>query len=137
MEQEFFPVVQGVPGLTAGPLGSMVDKAHSDPQSLFNILLSPDALKAIPDSMQQALLPPLKTALADSLQLVFLIAMLIIAAGIIISFFMGNGRVEHKSERPAAEEAGLTLFTDGLATEAELAAELVPDLISNKLPTKK
>lgn len=129
MEQEFFPIVQSVPGLTVGPLAETINKAHTDPQSLFNMLLSPNTLQMIPVSVQQVLLPPLKTALADSLQLVFLVSMGVIIAGVVISLFMGSARIEKKEERAAAEEAGMTLFAEGLATEVELAAELVPDLI--------
>ncbi|MDF2929181.1 MAG: drug resistance transporter, EmrB/QacA subfamily, partial [Anaerospora sp.] len=42
MEQEFFPLVASRPDLQSGPLGSMLAEAHSNPQSLFNILLSHD-----------------------------------------------------------------------------------------------
>ncbi|WP_217805838.1 MDR family MFS transporter [Sporomusa malonica] len=137
MEQEFFPLVQGAAGLTAGPLAGVIEKAHDDPQSLFNMLLSPETVKMIPDNLQQVLLPPLKTALADSLQLVFLVSMFVIIAGVIISLFMGNAKVESKADRPAAEQAGVTLFAEGLATEVEIAAELVPDLISGDRAARK
>ncbi|WP_371379830.1 MDR family MFS transporter [Sporomusa aerivorans] len=137
MAQEFFPVLQGNAALATGELGAMLDKAHTDPQSLFNMLLSPEALQVIPAGVQQALLPPLKIALADSLQLVFWVAAVIVAAGIVISLFMGDARVNGKTDRPAAEEAGVLLFAEGLAAETELAAELVPDLIQGKNDSKK
>lgn len=129
MEKEFFPLVQSTPGLTTEPLSAIIGRAHTDPQILFNMLLSPEALKAIPATVQQALLPPLKTALADSLQLVFLVSMFVMGAGIIISLFIGDSRVQGKVERAATEEAALTLFAEGIAVEVELAAELVPDLL--------
>jgi MFS family permease len=131
MEKEFFPIVQGDAGLMGGPLAGVIQEAHSDPQSLFNMLLSPDLLKIIPATLQQVILPPLKTALADSLHLVFLVSMFVILAGVLISLFMGNSKVKRKADRPAAEDAGVILFAEGLATEVELASELVPDLISD------
>lgn len=137
MEQNFFPVIKGVPMLQSGPLGTMVQTAHEDPQALFNILLSPATLEAIPLPIQQILLPPLKAILADSLHLVFLVAMAIILVGMLMSYFMGDAGLVKKVERPIAEEAGLTLFAEGVATEMEIAAELVPDLIEGRKPDPK
>lgn len=133
MEQEFFPVVQEVSGVTGdSPLTGIINKAHTDPQSLFNMLLSPETITMIPGNLQQVLLPPLKTALADSLHLVFWVAMFILLAGVVISLLLGSAKIESKVERPAAEEAGITLFAEGLTTETEIAAELVPDLIGRE-----
>lgn len=136
MEKEFFPIIQGIPGLAVEPFAGIVAKAHMDPQSLFNILLSPEAIKAMPGGIQQVLLPTLKTALADSLQLVFLVAMAVLVVGFIVSFFMGDSKIAGKADKPAAEDAGITLFAEGLITEAELAAELVPDLLSETVPLR-
>lgn len=105
LEQDFFPAVERVPGLSAGPFGSMLAKAQSDPQGLFNTLLSPDTLKHIPVQLQQILLPPLKTALADSLHSVFLVAMGIMVLGILVSLLMGQERVTN--EAPKAVRRGI------------------------------
>lgn len=137
MEQKFFPVINGVPMFQSGSLGAMVQKAHEDPQALFNILLSPATLEAIPLPVQQILLPPLKAVLADSLHLVFLVAMAIILVGMLISYFMGDAGLKKKVERPVAEESGLMLFAEGVVTEMEIAAELVPDLIEGRKPDPK
>lgn len=94
LQKDFFPVIQGIPGLQAGPFGSMLEKAHSNPQSLFNALLSPETMKNIPEKMQQVLLPPLKTTLADSLHLVFLVATCIALLGLAVSLLMGNAKVQ-------------------------------------------
>jgi len=96
LQQKFFPVVQGIQGLQGGPFGGMLAKMSSDPQGLFNALLSPNTLKKIPIQLQHVLLPPLKAALADSLHLVFLVAMFIMILGVIASLQMGNARVELK-----------------------------------------
>ena len=135
MNQDFFPVVIKA-GLLQGPLASMLEKARSDPHSLFNILLSPHTLAAIPLEQQRLLLPPLKTALTESLQVVFWVAALIAAAGIVVSLFIGSAKVESKPQRTLREEAGITLFAEGI-TEVELAAEMVPDLIEGEKKGKK
>jgi len=133
MEEEFFPLIQNRPDLQAGPLNSMLVAAHSHPQSLFNVLLSPDSVQQIPAEVQQILLPPLKATLADSLQTVFFVAMAITIVGIAISFLMGNAGIEKKNNPPATvEQAGITLFAEGFVTETEIAAELVPDLLEDK-----
>jgi EmrB/QacA subfamily drug resistance transporter len=136
MRQDFFPVIQNVPGLSQGPLSSMLANAQEDPRSLFNILLSPDMLRMIPTDLQQVILPLLKAALSESLHIVFWVAMLIAIAGIIVSLLMGDAKLEGKSERKTIEEAGLTLFADGIP-EVELASELVPDLIAGVQTKKK
>ncbi|WP_460000477.1 MDR family MFS transporter [Paradesulfitobacterium aromaticivorans] len=94
LQNDFIPAVQKIPGLATGPFAGMLAKAKSDPQSLFNMLLSPEALKSIPQQLQQVMLPPLKNALADSLHLVFLVAMGIVMVGIVASLMVGNARIE-------------------------------------------
>lgn len=132
MEQEFFPLVASRPDLQSGPLGSMLAEAHSNPQSLFNILLSHDTIQQIPLEVQQILLPPLKITLADSLQTVFFVAMAVTIVGVAISFLMGSAGIEKKNKPPTIERAGVTLFAEGFATETEIAAELIPDLIDDQ-----
>lgn len=129
MRQEFFPVIENIPLAATGAIAEMLVKAQTDPRSLFNILLSPETLHRMTANMQQLLLPALKTALADSLHIVFWVAMVVSLAGILVSLLMGGTRLNNKAERPDAEQAGVTLYADGLAAEIELAADLVPDLI--------
>ena len=128
MEKDFFPFIRNVPELTHGPLAAQLVKAHDDPLSLYNVLLSPEALGLIPAAAQQVLLPPLKNSLAESLQVVFWVAMLIAAAGLVISLLIGNASLKRKPDKPETD-AGVILFAEGIAPEVELASELVPDLI--------
>ncbi|TWH44978.1 MDR family MFS transporter [Sporomusa sp. KB1] len=130
MEKEFFPKINGLPELQTGPLTALFAKAHSDPHGLFNILLNPEAITIIPADLQQIILPPMKNALADSLHSVFLVAMFIVIAGIFVSSFLGNARVEKEREEPVG--VGVKLYAEGIGSEMELAAELVPDLIENE-----
>lgn len=97
LKSDFIPAVQGLPNTQAGPLASMLAKADTDPQGLFNILLSPDTLGNIPQQLQQVMMPPLKLALASSLHYVFLVAMGIVFIGIVVSLLMGNARIERET----------------------------------------
>ncbi len=137
LEQQLFPQLPGLAALQGGPLAAAFAKARSDPHALFNILLSPEAVAAIPADLRAALLPPLKSVLADSLQMVFLVAMFITIAGILVSLLLGDARIEKAPSKAVLEEAGDTLFAEGLAVEAELAAELVPDLLAVRPAGKK
>jgi MFS family permease len=128
MRQDFFPVIQTLPGISQSPLAPILTKAQEDPHSLFNILLSPDMLRIIPADLQQLFLPPLQATLAESLHIVFWTAMVIAVAGVIISLLIGDARLESKPKREAMEEAGLLLYAEGIP-EVELASELVPDLV--------
>jgi EmrB/QacA subfamily drug resistance transporter len=136
MEKEFFPSLQNV-SVLLGPLTPMFEKAHTEPLSLFNVLLSPDTVAMIPPNLLGILLPPLKTALADSLHIVFWVAMFISIIGIVISLLMGDARLGKKRDRTLIEEAGVTLFTEGITPEVEISAELVPDLIENERKPQK
>jgi EmrB/QacA subfamily drug resistance transporter len=133
MAKDFFPKVAVLPQLQNGPIGVMLEKAHSDPHSLFNILLSPEALGMIPVDSQQVLLSPLKNALAESLQVVFLAAMFIALAGVGFSLLIGNNPIVKKTSTSQLEDAGVVLFAEGVAVEVELAAELVPDLVGEDI----
>ena len=136
MEKEFFPSLQNS-SVLLGPLTPMFEKAHTEPLSLFNVLLSPDTVAMIPPNLLGVLLPPLKTALSDSLHIVFWVAMFISVIGIVISLLIGDARLGKKSDRTLIEEAGVTLFTEGITPEVEISAELVPDLIENERKPQK
>jgi EmrB/QacA subfamily drug resistance transporter len=134
IEKEFFPQLQDLSEFQAGPLATIFAKAHTDPHALFNILLNPEATKMIPSDLYPFILPSLKNALAASLHFVFLVAMFITIAGIFVSSLLGNAKVEKEAKKPTAQDAGVKLFAEGIASEMELAAELVPDLIAEKRP---
>lgn len=104
LNKDFFPKVKSIPALNVGDFGKMISKAHSDPQSLFNLLLNKDALNKIPKDIQNILLPPLKNALSNSLNTVFFVAGCVIVLGIITSFFMGNARIIKRTHRSMLEE---------------------------------
>lgn len=76
----------------------MLQNAHNDPQSLFNTLLSPEILNKIPSQLQQIMIPPLKSALADSLHTVFFVCTIIVLLGIPASFLLGESKIKNKTK---------------------------------------
>lgn len=136
METAFFPSIQGMPGTVTDSLDMLLAKAPDDPHSLFNMLLSPETLGAIPADVQQILLPPLKMVLAESLQVVFFTAMFVAIAGFFTSLLIGKAGLKQQSGKYPAEQAGATLLAEGIAAEVELTAEMVPDLITEEREDK-
>lgn len=117
LQKDFFPVIQSIPGLQAGPFGSMLEKVYTNPQGLYNVLLSTETIRSIPENLQQVLLPPLKATLADSLHVVFLVAMCIAILGIVVSLLIGNAKVERAEAKERRKSKGnVSLKEDLLET---------------------
>lgn len=132
LERDFFPVI-AAQGLLAVPeLQPLWAKAQVDPHSLFNMLLSPEWLQHLPAAWQDVVLSPLKMALAESLQPVFVAGMLVALAGTVVSLLTGASRLTKKRQRPPVEEGAVTLLAEGMAAEVELTPGAVPDLIEER-----
>jgi len=129
MNRDFFPKVAALPDLQTGAVHGMLENAYSAPYSLFNLLLSPEALAVIDQNKQQFLLPPLKSALAESLRIVFLAAMVVGLIGVAFSLRIGKISIVEKPSKSRSEDAGVLLFAEGVGMKSEIAAELVPDLV--------
>jgi MFS family permease len=61
-----------------------------DPQRLYSFLLSPEAIQKIPVSVQQSMIPILKTTFVESLHYVFLTGLLIVMVGFFLAGFLGK-----------------------------------------------
>lgn len=131
LEKDFFPKMEQIPGVHASQFGQILDNAHTNPQGLFNILLSPDAMKKIPESLHDIMILPLKTSLQGSLHLVFLVAMCIAITGIFMSLLLGKAKLEKREDNPSLQESGRELVAEGLGT-GKLFERDEPDLINEK-----
>ncbi|MGA2546699.1 MAG: MDR family MFS transporter [Rectinemataceae bacterium] len=78
--------------LGAKVVDSLASKAETDPQGLFTQLLSPSSMNALPAKVREALLPPLKDCLAQSVHLMLLIAAALAVLGIVASLFVRTHR---------------------------------------------
>jgi len=116
LQNDLFPKINGIKALNTGVIGSSIEKAHTNPQSLFNLLLKPDMFNRLNADMKNALVVPLKFALADSLRLVFLAAAFIALAGAFIGYFVGNDRIS-KPPKVEADEREFEMINPALAEE--------------------
>jgi EmrB/QacA subfamily drug resistance transporter len=80
--------------LGAKVVDTLASKAETDPQGLFTQLLSPSSMNALPPKVREAILPPLKDCLAQSVHLILLIAAALAVLGIIASLFVRTSRGE-------------------------------------------
>jgi EmrB/QacA subfamily drug resistance transporter len=77
----------------------------NDPQALYSMLLSPDALRKIPAAMQQVLVPVLKNSLVSALHDVFLFGAVFVLLGLLIIPLLGKIRLSRKQEVSVPGEA--------------------------------
>lgn len=116
LKNDFVPKLEqigdNVPDVAA-MTGSMIAEAETNPQGLFNQLLNPAALNAISPSIADEIVPPLKNALSESIQIVFLVACFIALAGLVSSLFLGNGRLparnKNKTGNTGQNDSGKTV----------------------------
>ncbi len=100
LEKEFIPSLANFKGIEKIPaFADMLKNIETNPQALFNMLLSPEFLHKIPQNIQTMIIPPLKNALAESLHTIFLVAAGILLIGFIISLFMGNAKIERQERK--------------------------------------
>ena len=64
------------------------DMIHTDPQGLYSMLFSPEALKQMPEAFANSIVPILKNSLVDSLHTVFLTGLVFIVVGAIFTIFL-------------------------------------------------
>lgn len=91
--------------LGAKVVDTLASKAETDPQGLFTQLLSPSSMNALPAKVREAILPPLKDCLSQSVHLILLIAAALAVVGIVASLFIRTEKpVLAQGEGQAASE---------------------------------
>lgn len=101
LHQDFIPKLDHLPAQAAPMVTQMKDMIETSPQGLYSSLLSPDLLKKIPQTMQDALFPTLKTTLVQSLEIVFLSGLGFILVGLVLSFFIGKIQISGDKKKKA------------------------------------
>jgi MFS family permease len=76
-----------------------------------------------------------KQAFADSVRHIFFISIFIVAAALVVTFFLKEIPLR-KTNRPVAEEAGAELLAEGVAGPGPIPAEFEPDLGEEAVPAK-
>lgn len=112
LDQDLTPVVKQLPAEASQLSNQMTDMIHSNPQGLYSSLLSPETLAKMPKEFVEHMLPILKNALVSSLHQVFVIGLVFVLLGAVLTLFIGNIKVGPKSKKASAE------------TEKDLSAKL-------------
>ncbi|MFD3447929.1 MDR family MFS transporter [Microbacteriaceae bacterium 4G12] len=81
----------------AGPMVSKFkDMIANNPEGLFQMLFSPEALKQLPAALSDKMVPILKTSLMDTLHSVFFVALVFILIGAVSTFFLKQIKLSGK-----------------------------------------
>ncbi|MCK7607543.1 MFS transporter, partial [Geobacillus stearothermophilus] len=86
LDERLMPKLEVLPAQAKGAVDRFADMIHDDPQGLYSVLLSPEAMKSIPAALRDMFVPVLKQSLVDSLQSVFLFGLVFIAIGLLLVF---------------------------------------------------
>jgi EmrB/QacA subfamily drug resistance transporter len=93
------PILKQAPDKT-GMVAQMTDKIHSDPQSIYSMLLSP-ALKAkLPAEFVNTVSPILKHSMIFSLHTVFWVGLAFILVGTVVTFTIGKIKLSVREKKP-------------------------------------
>ncbi|WP_409347087.1 MDR family MFS transporter [Paenibacillus sp. MBLB4367] len=90
LNEELVPVVNKLPEQASALKEQITTSIHNDPQGLYSMLLNPKALEQMPKEFIEQMAPILKTALVDSLHLVFIGGLVFVLAGAVLSLFVGK-----------------------------------------------
>ncbi|WJQ00147.1 MDR family MFS transporter [Geobacillus stearothermophilus] len=86
LDERLMPKLEVLPAQAKGLVDRFADMIHTDPQGLYSVLLSPEAMAKIPAPLRDMFVPVLKQSLVDSLQSVFLFGLVFIAIGLLLVF---------------------------------------------------
>ncbi|MFD0697358.1 MDR family MFS transporter [Paenibacillus sp. GCM10027628] len=112
LEQNLTPVVKQLPAQASEMANQMTNMIHTNPQGLYSSLLSPETLAKMPKEFVDHMLPILKDALVTSLHQVFIIGLVFVLLGAVLTFFIGQIKIsDRKSKKPESE----TEVSTGLA----------------------
>ncbi|MBJ8027060.1 MDR family MFS transporter [Bacillus cereus group sp. N21] len=106
LTNKLVPVLDTFPVEAGQMVTKFKDMIHTDPQSLYSMLFSPEALKQMPEAFSNSIVPILKTSLVDSLHSVFLTGLVFIVVGAVFTIFLQKIKLSNRkkgAEEPATE----------------------------------
>ncbi|WP_042379320.1 MDR family MFS transporter [Geobacillus kaustophilus] len=108
LDERLMPKLEALPAQAKGLVDRFAGMIHDDPQGLYSVLLSPEAMAKIPALLRDMFVPVLKQSLVDSLQSVFLFGLVFIAVGLLLVFGLKritlSDRTEAMKQLKQAEE---------------------------------
>ncbi|TMV44219.1 MFS transporter [Paenibacillus mesophilus] len=101
------PVLSTMPD-QSGMVADMTAKIHSDPQSLYSMLLSPEMLAKLPKEFIEAVSPILKSSMVTALHSVFWLGFAFVLLGAVMTLFIGKIKLtERKKGEKRMQEAAV------------------------------
>jgi MFS family permease len=107
LTQDLAPVLSKMPD-QSGMVADMTSKIHSDPQSLYSMLLSPEALAKLPKEFIDAVSPILKSSMVSALHSVFWLGFVFVLLGAAMTLLIGRIKLsERKKGENKLQEASV------------------------------
>ena len=107
LTNKLVPVLDTFPQEAGQMVTKFKDMIHTDPQGLYSMLFSPEALKQMPEAFSNSIVPILKNSLVDSLHTVFLTGLVFIVVGAVFTIFLQKIKLSDRkkgAEEPAVAE---------------------------------
>ncbi|NGQ96616.1 MFS transporter [Brevibacillus sp. SYP-B805] len=105
------PYLEKLPPKAHGMVDQFESMIQTNPQGLYSMLLSPEALQKIPAAIRDTLLPILKTSMVETLHHVFLYGMGFVLLGAVLTLFLRKVKIaaDGKQTSPADKEAASSI----------------------------
>jgi EmrB/QacA subfamily drug resistance transporter len=100
LDDRLMPMLRSLPPQAKGMVDRFAHMIHDDPQGLYSVLLSPEALAKIPPQMRETFVPILKQSLVDSLQSVFLFGLIFVIGGTVLVFGLKKIKLSDRRQLP-------------------------------------
>jgi len=108
LSEKLVPVLKQLPEQANGVAQQMTASIHTNPQGLYSALLDPAALAKLPQAIVDKIVPILKASLVGSLHSVFLVGLVFVLLGAVLTPFLGRiqltDRKKTKTDSAAAEQ---------------------------------
>jgi EmrB/QacA subfamily drug resistance transporter len=104
LEDRLMPMLQSLPAQAKGMVNQFAHMIHNDPQGLYSVLLSPEALAKMPPQFKEMLIPILKHSLVDSLHSVFVVGLVFVVCGVVFVFALRKIKLtdQRRAEKAAS-----------------------------------
>ncbi|GAA3408727.1 MDR family MFS transporter [Paenibacillus hodogayensis] len=105
LTQDLEPVLTKVPD-QSGMIAGLTEKIHTDPQSLYSMLLSPEAVAKLPKEFVDLASPILKSSMVTALHSVFWLGFAFVLLGAVMTLLIGRIKLtERKKGEKKMQEA--------------------------------
>jgi EmrB/QacA subfamily drug resistance transporter len=106
LNDQLVPVLQKLPPQAAAVKKIFTDMIATNAQSVYSMLLSPEAMAKFPKQLLDLMMPTLKSTLVEALHSVFLYGLIFILVGVLFTPFLGKIKLSERPKRPKRPKKG-------------------------------